>query len=125
MSSIHNVSRSLKNIRWLARIWSILIFVFALIRILTPDPYATEPVPATDWFLLGLWGVAILGLALAWRWELIGAVFTITTMILREILWVILKGDWMVEFLIFWLFVVPPAILFLVAWGLERKIKQA
>jgi len=125
MSSIHNVSRSLKNIRRLARIWSILIFVFALIRILTPDPYATEPVLVADWFLLGLWGVAILGLALAWRWELIGAVITITTMFFRELIWVLLKGDWMVEFLIFWLFVVPPAILFLVAWSLERKIKQA
>ncbi len=86
---------------------------------------STEPLPATDWFSIGLSGVAILGIALAWRWELIGAVITIITMILRELLWVMLRADWMVEFLIFWLFVVPPAILFLVAWGLERKIKQA
>jgi hypothetical protein len=46
------------------------VFVFALLRIITPDPYATEPVPASDWFLLSLWGVAILGLLIAWRWEL-------------------------------------------------------
>ena len=63
-------SRSEKIIRWIARIWSILVFGFTLLRIITPDPYATEPVPASDWFLLSLWGVAILGLLIAWRWEL-------------------------------------------------------
>jgi len=37
----------------------------------------------------------------------------------------VLKGDWLVNFLIIWFIVVPPAILFLVAWGLERKVKKA
>ena len=101
------------------------VFVFALLRIITPDPYATEPVPALDWFLLSLWGVAILGLLIAWRWELVGGIITIATMFVRELFWVILKGDWLVNFLIFWFFVVPPAILFMVAWGLERKTKKA
>lgn len=119
------VSRSEKIIRWIARIWSIPVFVFALLRIITPDPYATEPVPASDWFLLSLWGVAILGLLIAWRWELVGGIITIATMFVRELFWVILKGDWLVNFLIFWFFVVPPAILFMVAWGLERKTKKA
>ena len=119
------VSRSEKIIRWIARIWSILVFVFALLRIITPDPYATEPVPALDWFLLSLWGVAILGLLIAWRWELVGGIITIATMFVRELFWVILKGDWLVNFLIFWFFLVPPAILFMVAWGLERKTKKA
>ena len=125
MSNVNAVSRSEKIIRWIARIWSILVFVFALLRIITPDPYATEPIPALDWFLLSLWGVAILGLLIAWRWELIGGIITIATMFVRELFWVILKGDWWVNFLIFWFFVVPPAILFVVAWGLERKTKQA
>jgi len=122
---LNAVSRSEKIIRWIARIWSILVFVFALLRIITPDPYATEPVPASDWFLLSLWGVAILGLLIAWRWELVGGIITIATMFVRELFWVILKGDWLVNFLIFWFFVVPPAILFMVAWGLERKTKKA
>jgi hypothetical protein len=46
-------------------------------------------------------------------------------MFVRELIWVMLKGDWLVNFLIIWFFVVPPAILFLVAWGLERKTKKA
>ena len=125
MSNVNAPSRSVKIIRWIARIWSILVFVVALLRIFIPDPYATEPVPASDWFLLSLWGVAILGLLIAWRWELIGGIITIATMFARELIWVMLKGDWLVNFLIIWFFVVPPAILFLVAWGLERKTKEA
>jgi len=121
MSTINAESRSVKIMRKIARIWSILIFVFTMMRIITPDPYATEPVPASDWFLLSLWGAAILGLLIAWRWELIGGIITIASMFLREILWVIIKGGWMVEFLIFWVIVVPPAILFIWAWKLEGK----
>jgi len=125
MSTANAVPRSVKIIRWIARIWSILVFVVALLEIFTPDPYATEPVPVADWFLLSLWGVAILGLLVAWRWELVGGIITIATMFIRELAWVILKGHWLVNFLIIWLFVVPPAILFLVARGLERKAKKA
>ena len=119
------ILRSEKIIRWIARIWSILVFVFTLLRIITPDPYATKPVPISDWFLLSLWGVAILGLLIAWRWELIGGIITISIMFVRELIWVVLKGDWWVNFLIFWSFVVPPAILFLVAWRLGRKTQKS
>ena len=67
MNDEQSVRRSARIIRWIARIWSIPILIFALLRAFTPDPYATEPVQVEDWFLLGLWGVAILGLLVAWR----------------------------------------------------------
>lgn len=111
-------------IRWVARIWSLVIFVFVLLRLFAPDPHATGgPIPAEDLFLLSLWGVAVLGLLVAWRWELVGASLTIATMFLRELAWVILKGPWLVSFLIVWAAFVPPAVLFLFAWGLERKAR--
>jgi hypothetical protein len=91
---------------------------------LTPDPYASEPVPVEDWFLLSLWGVAILGLLVAWRRERVGGLLTIATMFIRELVWVILKGGWMVNFLIVWVFVVPPAVLFLVAGQWESRAQQ-
>jgi hypothetical protein len=125
MSTANAIPRSIKIICWIARIWSILVFVVALMIIFSPDPYATEPVPVADWFLLSLWGVAVLGLLVAWRWELVGGIITIATMFIREMAWGILKGHWLVNFLIVWLFLVPPAILFLVAWRLERKAKKA
>jgi hypothetical protein len=111
------------NVRWIARTWSILVFVAALVVIFT-NPPGTKPVLVADWFLLSLWGVAILGLLLAWRWQLVGAIITIATMFIRELAWVILKGGWSVYILIVWLFVVAPAILFLVAWRLETKAKK-
>ena len=119
MGSMHTI------IRWTARVWGILVFALALIIIFTPDPYASGPVPAEDWFLLSLWGVAVLGLVIAWRWPLVGAILTIGTMFIRELTWIVLKGEWLVSFLLFWLLVVPPAILHLVAWGLDRRMARA
>ena len=125
MSTATGVPHSVRIIRWIARIWSMLVFVVALLTIVTPDPYASEPVPLEDWFMLGLWGVAVLGLLVAWRWEPVGGSITLATIVIREIAWLILKGAWWVNFLIVWVFVVPPAILFLVAWGLERRGRVA
>jgi hypothetical protein len=55
----------------------------------------------------------------------VGGTITIATLSFRELAWIVLKGDWIVNFLIAWLFIVPPAILFLVAWGLEHKANKA
>jgi len=115
---------AVRIIRWVARIWSALIFLFVLLRIFTPDPYATEPVTPTDLLMLSLWGVAVLGLLIAWKWELVGGILTIGILVVREITWTLLMGQWWVNFLLFWAFVVPPAVLFLIAWGLERKAKM-
>lgn len=107
--------------RWIARIWSLPIFVFVVRMIVTPDPTIVAPVPLLDWFFLGLWGCAVLGLAISWRWETLGAIITIGIMFLREILWVLLKGPWMPSFLMVWALLVPPAILFLVSGRAERR----
>src|SRR4030066_2020518 len=125
MSTAQALPRSVIIIRWIARIWSFLVFAVAILEIFVPDPNATEPVPLADWFLLSLWGVAILGVLVAWRWELVGGIITIASMFIRELVWIILKGQWLVNFLIVWLFVLPPAVLFLLAWGLEGKAKSA
>lgn len=116
-----SISRSANVIRWAARIWSFLILLFTILRIFTPDPSITGPVPIEDWFLLSLWGVAELGLVVSWRWATAGAIITIGTLSLREIAWIIMKGRWIVNFLIVWAFIVPPAILFLIAQRLERE----
>ena len=123
MKSPDQNRKMLKTTRWIARIWSVIIFFFVTLRLLQPDPYATEPVAASDWLLLSLWGVAILGLLVAWRWELVGGLITIIFMFNREIVWLALKGYWMMSFLIVWFFVVPPAVLFITASQLERKMK--
>ncbi len=102
-------------IRWTARGWSILALLVALMIIFTPDPYATSPVPAIEWFILSLWGVAILGLLVAWRWEFLGGLITIGTMVFRELIFYIAMGYWIPAFLLVWILVIPPAILFILA----------
>jgi hypothetical protein len=121
MKALNPNPRSGKIPRWIARLWSLPVFALTILIISSPDPNITEPVPAEDWFLLSLWGLALLGLLVAWRWELVGGIITIATMFIREIAWVILKGPWLVNFLLVWAILVPPAILFLVAWRLDRK----
>lgn len=119
-----NSYRTPAILRWIARIWSLLILAFVLMMIIQPDPYATEPVPWQDWFMLSLWGLAVLGLLVAWRNEVLGSTITIVTMFLRELAWVVLKGRWMASFLIAWLFLVPPAVLFLLSSRLERRAQR-
>lgn len=101
--------------RWVARIWSLLLGAFAVLMSVTPDPSITQPVPLQDYVLLGFWGAAILALLIGWRWEMAGAVAAIVIMLFRELAWVILKGPWIVNFLIVWALVLPPAVLYLVA----------
>jgi len=112
-------------LRWVARIWSIGVLVIALLFIFTPDEYATgEPLAFREIFMLSLWGLAILGLLLAWIWERFGAIFTIVVMFLREIAFYLLYKEWIVNFLLIWAAVIPPAILFLLASSIERKAKK-
>ena len=74
--------RLTRGIRWIARIWSVPIMLYALIMIVgytwswmttgVADPHAREDVP----FIEGLPPVflllSIVGLGIAWRWERLG-----------------------------------------------------
>ncbi len=115
-----------KILRWTARIWGLAALTIGLMVALSPDPYATEPVPLRDYLILSLWGIAILGLVIAWRWERLGAWTTIVTMAVRELAFVIANREWFVNFLLVWALVIPPAIMYLVAARLDaRKLSQA
>jgi hypothetical protein len=119
------MSKTAKIIRWVARVWSILVLAIAVV-VMLPDLSSTkEAIPAKDILMLSLWGVAILGLLLAWVWERLGVFITIVTLFIREIVWVALYGNWTVNFLIFWALVLPPALLFWIASSLDRKQKSA
>jgi hypothetical protein len=124
MANTNKTPLSVSIIRWVARGWSILALLVALMIIFTPDPYATSPVPAIEWFILSLWGVAILGLLVAWRWEFLGGVITIGIMVLREIIFFVAMGYWVPAFLLVWILVIPPAILFILAAHLSQPKEQ-
>jgi hypothetical protein len=62
-----------------------------------------------------------MGLLVAWRWELVGGIITMVSMVIRKLDWAIQKGHWLANRLTVRLAIAPPAILFQVAWGLERE----
>ena len=110
-------------LRWVARIWSLFILIFALVIIFSPDPYATgEPISTSEFILLGLLGVSVLGLMIAWLRERLGALIAIGTMLVREVIFIIVEGRWYVNFLLFWLAILPPAVMYWFAWRMERKL---
>lgn len=125
MTGKYKRPRSVLWLRWVARIWSIGVLVIALLFVFTPDEHATgEPLALREIFMLSLWGLAIFGLLLAWLWETFGAVFTIGIMFIRELLFYFLYGEWIINFLLIWAAVIPPAILYLLASSIDRKAKE-
>jgi hypothetical protein len=110
-----------KVLRWTARVWSLLAFALAMVVAFSPDPHAVNPITAREFFMLSLWLVAILGLLLAWRFEKLGALISIIIMPLREVLYVLVYREWTINFLLIWALVVPPAVMYLLAWTLDRK----
>ena len=124
MTTANPVPRTVKIIRWTARIWSIVVSAGAILIFFSPNSLAAGPILPVDIFLPSLVGVNFLGLFIAWRWELVGGIFTIAMLFIRELAFVILKGYWEAGLLILWLLIAPPAILFLVAYSLERKTKE-
>lgn len=125
MTESRTARRSARIIRWIARVWSLLLLAIVALIVFMPGPEATEPILAEDWFLLGLWAIAVLGLLVAWRWELLGSILAIAAMVVREVAWVLIKGEWFAGFLLLWLGIVPPAVLFLIAWRLDRRGQEA
>ena len=53
-------------------------------------------------FLVGLTGVALVGLLIAWRWDLVGGIFAIAVLVVGELAWVTLKGNWPADLLFPW-----------------------
>ena len=108
-------------LRWVARIWSLLALALALLVILTPDPYAVRPITATEIFLLSFWGIAILGLLIGWIWERLGGFIAIFTMAVRELVYWAVTGEWIINFLLIWVLVIPPAVMYLLVGQFSDK----
>jgi len=114
-------SKNVKVLRWIARAWSLFALALALLIVLSPDPHAVNPIQPREVFMLSLWGVAILGLLLAWRWERLGALLTIIIMPIRELVFIAIYREWTVNFLLIWALVIPPAVMYLLAWYNDKK----
>ena len=130
----HN--RVTKWIRWIARIWSFPIIVYALLMFIgygwswattgVADPHAVEDYPPIEALPPILMFLSVLGLGIAWRWERVGG--TITVVFQLAALSVLLVTSPIthdfprsgVPYLLAMIIAIP-GILFLVCWWRSRK----
>ncbi|NOQ39062.1 MAG: hypothetical protein GQ562_01985 [Anaerolineales bacterium] len=128
--------RKTKLIRRIARIWSVPIILYSLMMLsgytwnwLTTgvaDPYAVEGYPFIEALPPILMFLAVLGLAIAWRWERLGGVINLVFLLGVIVLLLITRPltDDFSRFVIPYLMTIViaiPGILFLVCWRRSRE----
>ena len=116
--------RAIKILRWIARIWGVIIALVVVMIAVTPDPYAVGPPSGIEIFYLSLYAVAALGLLVAWKWELIGALISIVAMLTQAISGSIREGFAFMKIVPVELVFFIPAVLFIVCWALSRRKRE-
>lgn len=118
------------RLRWIARIWSIVIIIFTLIMLIgytvnwvqtgTADPHAMEDYPAIENLIPLVLILSVLGLGLAWRWEGLGGAINIGFFLVNLAVhfWLISPRPY--PYLIA-IALPTPGILFLLCWWISRK----
>ena len=124
LSGIWVLLRTVKTFRWIARILSVLIILFWGIFIVGSfldsirGGHPSGPLSMHDRMGLTLMFAWLLGLALAWRWELAGAALTLAAFLIEAffINWRVVVGFG----------ILPPitALLFLLCWWMGRQSHQ-
>ena len=127
----HASDRVTKSIRWIARIWSIPIIVYALVLIVgytvnwittgVADPYAVEGYPFIENLPPIFMLLAILGLGIAWRKEKLGGIINLFFCCLAIIPillihWPITQNIYNIIPYILLIIIALPGILFLMYW---------
>jgi hypothetical protein len=115
-----------KIARRIARGWTALVIFMVLLILLTPGEEGSgfgQP-PLSDMIELGLLGLAICGLLLAFFREGLGGALAITGVIGHNLVFRIIRGYWFVEMgpaiLLYLVFLVPSG-LYLYSWHLSRS----
>lgn len=120
---------------WVARIWSLPIIIFVLIFTIgtiwseltnaPPDPYLVEDTTFIESLPPVFLGISALGLALAWRWERFGGIFSLVFSA-AAVVTLLIQGFTMDEFsrvlipILLVLIVLIPGILFVI-YGMRSK----
>ena len=127
----HASDRVTKSIRWIARIWSIPIIVYALVLIVgytvnwittgVADRYAVEGYPFIENLPPIFMLLAILGLGIAWRKEKLGGIINLFFCCLAIIPillihWPITQNIYNIIPYILLIIIALPGILFLMYW---------
>ena len=122
MNESKNQNRFVTIIRWIARIWSILSLAFLLLffgaSIFSSIGTATFVFKDVLQFVFFPIGLAI-GLILAWKWEGLGGIIAIASIIAFHLQMLVVHGK--PDFGLFFELLTAPGILFILYWILSRK----
>ena len=113
----------LTPLQWVARIWSIIIFILALIILIGElvFPHTGEDYPPIENLLPILMFLSVASLGLAWKRELLGGVLNILFFLANYILyWVINARPFPLKGLAPLSLAVVPGILFVISWWRSR-----
>lgn len=111
---MQNAETRHKILHWVARIWSLPAILFIGAHVVSPEPIVA-PVPWQDWALLGMIGVAVVGLVVGWRWARTGGLLALLGYLLHVALWPFLRGGFAPTWWMLGLFVAGPGLLFMLA----------
>ena len=103
--------------KWVARIWSILVFIFVAVMLIGEfvHPHTTEPISLEDIFLLVLFPCGVcLGVVLAWWLESLGGIISTACFITFYACMYLLRGQFPRG--PYFLLIAAPGFLFLVSW---------
>ena len=122
MNESKNQNRFVTIIRWIARIWSILSLAFLLLffgaSIFSSIGTATFIFKDVLQFVFFPIGLAI-GLILAWKWEGLGGIIAIASIIAFHLQMLVTHGK--LDLGLFFELLAAPGILFILYWLLSRK----
>lgn len=106
------------GVRWTARIMTVIIIAFVVITFLDEGFTIFDLSPHQSLMLMAFF-FAWLGLVLAWLWEGLGAIMTLISIVLYDII-ALINGE---HFMEVWVCILP-AVLFLFCWIQTKNNKR-
>ncbi len=109
-------------VRWLARLSSGLILLFICVFLIANfsgnDEPSAGPLAESDYVAISASVVLLAGLAIGWRWELLGGILALTGYLIFQLI----NRN---VFMAFPGALIPvPAILYVVSWWIRRRIER-
>ena len=109
---------------WIARIWGLLILIITALvivsHIIAPDTEPGTYPPSENLIPLSI-SISVLGLAVAWKWKLLGAIINLGFFGLNLLIYWLINGYFLaIQVILVLSPIFIPGILFLVCWFLSR-----